>query len=129
MQSSALKTQYIFRLEDTSCSIELYTCFVTALTISSITVIETGRFSHDLMMPFLGGGEKVKIQSMCTTKTSDAEATVKQINGLEKAGWLEPTRTDILCDFIQSATALTALSLPILPGFIRTLCGSNSKAD
>ncbi len=34
----------------------------------------------------VGGGEKVKIQSMCTTKTSDAEATVKQINGLEKAG-------------------------------------------
>lgn len=35
---------------------------------------------------YIGGGEKVKIQSMCTVKTSDTEATVKQINELEKAG-------------------------------------------
>ncbi|MDE5667601.1 MAG: flavodoxin-dependent (E)-4-hydroxy-3-methylbut-2-enyl-diphosphate synthase, partial [Clostridia bacterium] len=34
----------------------------------------------------VGGGESVKIQSMCTTKTSDAEKTVSQISELEKAG-------------------------------------------
>ena len=34
----------------------------------------------------IGGGESVKIQSMCTTKTSDTEATVKQISELEAAG-------------------------------------------
>lgn len=34
----------------------------------------------------VGGGESVKIQSMCTTKTSDIEATAAQIGALEKAG-------------------------------------------
>lgn len=34
----------------------------------------------------VGGGERVKIQSMCTTKTSDVSATVKQIAELEDAG-------------------------------------------
>lgn len=34
----------------------------------------------------LGGGERIKIQSMTTTKTSDVEKTVAQINALEKAG-------------------------------------------
>ncbi len=34
----------------------------------------------------VGGGESVKIQSMCTTKTSSVDATVKQILELEKAG-------------------------------------------
>lgn len=34
----------------------------------------------------LGGGEKVKIQSMTTTKTADIEKTVAQILALEKAG-------------------------------------------
>ena len=34
----------------------------------------------------IGGGESVKIQSMTTTKTSDVEKTVAQINALEKAG-------------------------------------------
>ncbi len=34
----------------------------------------------------VGGGERVKIQSMCTTKTSDVEGTVKQIKSLEDAG-------------------------------------------
>ena len=34
----------------------------------------------------VGGGESVKIQSMCTTKTSDTEATVNQIIALEAAG-------------------------------------------
>lgn len=35
---------------------------------------------------WLGGGERVKIQSMTTTKTSDVEKTVAQILALEKAG-------------------------------------------
>ena len=34
----------------------------------------------------LGGGERVKIQSMTTTKTADTEKTVAQILALEKAG-------------------------------------------
>ncbi|MDE7453247.1 MAG: flavodoxin-dependent (E)-4-hydroxy-3-methylbut-2-enyl-diphosphate synthase [Clostridia bacterium] len=34
----------------------------------------------------LGGGETVRIQSMCTTKTADVEGTVEQIRRLEKAG-------------------------------------------
>ena len=34
----------------------------------------------------VGGGESVKIQSMCTTKTSDITATCAQISELEKAG-------------------------------------------
>lgn len=34
----------------------------------------------------VGGGEQVKIQSMCTTKTSDVEKTVAQISDLEDAG-------------------------------------------
>ncbi len=34
----------------------------------------------------LGGGERVKIQSMTTTKTADVEKTVAQILALEKAG-------------------------------------------
>ena len=34
----------------------------------------------------VGGGESVKVQSMCTTKTSDTENTVKQITALENAG-------------------------------------------
>ena len=34
---------------------------------------------------FVGGGESVKIQSMCTSKTSDIDATVKQIISLPQA--------------------------------------------
>ncbi|MDE6504567.1 MAG: flavodoxin-dependent (E)-4-hydroxy-3-methylbut-2-enyl-diphosphate synthase [Clostridia bacterium] len=34
----------------------------------------------------VGGGESVKVQSMCTFKTSDVEKTVKQINLLKDAG-------------------------------------------
>ena len=34
----------------------------------------------------VGGGESVKIQSMCTVKTSDTEAAIRQISRLEKAG-------------------------------------------
>ena len=34
----------------------------------------------------IGGGESVKIQSMCTTKTSNVESIVSQISALENAG-------------------------------------------
>lgn len=34
----------------------------------------------------IGGGSRIKIQSMCTTKTSDVENTVKQIKELENVG-------------------------------------------
>ena len=34
----------------------------------------------------IGGGESVKIQSMCTTKTSEIDLTVKQISELEAVG-------------------------------------------
>lgn len=35
---------------------------------------------------FVGGGESVKIQSMCTSKTSVIDATVKQIISLQDVG-------------------------------------------
>ncbi|MDE6104804.1 MAG: flavodoxin-dependent (E)-4-hydroxy-3-methylbut-2-enyl-diphosphate synthase, partial [Clostridia bacterium] len=35
---------------------------------------------------YLGGGESVKIQSMCSCKTSDTEKVLKQISALEVAG-------------------------------------------
>ena len=34
----------------------------------------------------IGGGSSIKIQSMCTVKTSDVEKTAEQINALERAG-------------------------------------------
>ena len=41
----------------------------------------------------IGGGNPILIQSMCNTKTEDAEATVSQILALEEAG----------CDIIRVA--------------------------
>ena len=35
---------------------------------------------------FIGGGESIKIQSMCTTKTADVDSTVAQITSLEQVG-------------------------------------------
>lgn len=43
----------------------------------------------------IGGGERIKIQSMTTTKTSDVEKTVAQIAALEKVG----------CDIVRVAIA------------------------
>lgn len=34
----------------------------------------------------IGGGERIKIQSMCTTRTANVQSTVAQINSLEKVG-------------------------------------------
>lgn len=45
----------------------------------------------------VGGGESVKIQSMCTVKTSDTEAAVRQISRLEEAG-CEIIRVSVLDD-------------------------------
>src|SRR3989338_1915083 len=35
---------------------------------------------------FIGGGAPISIQSMTTTETTDAQATIEQINGLEEVG-------------------------------------------
>ncbi|MCH5146913.1 MAG: flavodoxin-dependent (E)-4-hydroxy-3-methylbut-2-enyl-diphosphate synthase [Clostridiales bacterium] len=51
----------------------------------------------------IGGGESVKIQSMCTTKTSDISATCAQISRLEKAG-CEIIRVSVLDE--DDATAI-----------------------
>ena len=51
----------------------------------------------------IGGGESVKIQSMCTTKTSDIPATCAQISRLEKAG-CEIIRVSVLDE--DDATAI-----------------------
>ena len=44
---------------------------------------------------FVGGGERVKIQSMTTTKTADVEKTLAQITALENAG----------CEIVRVAVA------------------------
>lgn len=54
----------------------------------------------------LGGNNKVYIQSMCTTKTKDVAATVKQIKALEKAG-CEIIRVAILD--MEDAKAIKAI--------------------
>ncbi|MBQ7770036.1 MAG: flavodoxin-dependent (E)-4-hydroxy-3-methylbut-2-enyl-diphosphate synthase [Clostridia bacterium] len=51
----------------------------------------------------IGGGERVKIQSMTTTKTSDVEKTVAQIAALEKAG----------CEIVRVAVSDEADTLAI----------------
>ena len=60
-------------------------------------MLELTHFRVNLIMTYLtkkicvggvkiGGGESVRIQSMCTTKTCDVENTVNQISALESAG-------------------------------------------
>ena len=51
----------------------------------------------------LGGGEKIRIQSMTTTKTADVEKTVAQILALEKAG----------CEIVRVAVADEADALAV----------------
>ena len=46
---------------------------------------------------FIGGGHSVKVQSMCTTKTSDVVGTVAQILALEEAG-CDIVRVSVLDD-------------------------------
>ncbi|MGN1104578.1 MAG: flavodoxin-dependent (E)-4-hydroxy-3-methylbut-2-enyl-diphosphate synthase [Candidatus Coproplasma sp.] len=61
---------------------------------------------------WIGGGESVKIQSMCTTKTSDTQATLSQIDRLYKAG-CEIIRVSVLDE--QDALAIKEIkkSCPI----------------
>ncbi|MBR2442631.1 MAG: flavodoxin-dependent (E)-4-hydroxy-3-methylbut-2-enyl-diphosphate synthase [Clostridia bacterium] len=51
----------------------------------------------------LGGGERVKIQSMTTTKTADIEKTAAQISALEQAG----------CEIVRAAVADEADALAV----------------
>lgn len=54
----------------------------------------------------VGGGESVKIQSMCTTKTADVDATVNQISALENAG-CEIIRVSVLDE--EDAKAISSI--------------------
>jgi (E)-4-hydroxy-3-methylbut-2-enyl-diphosphate synthase len=54
----------------------------------------------------VGGGERVKIQSMCTTKTEDVDATVSQIESLQDAG-CDIIRVSILDE--QDAEAIKSI--------------------
>lgn len=54
----------------------------------------------------VGGGERVRIQSMCTTKTSDVEVTARQILSLAENG-CEIIRVSVLDE--QDAAAIKAL--------------------
>lgn len=63
----------------------------------------------------VGGGESVKIQSMCTIKTSDVQATVSQICGLQNAG-CEIIRVSVLDE--EDARAIkrikNAIKIPLV---------------
>ncbi|MDE6867876.1 MAG: flavodoxin-dependent (E)-4-hydroxy-3-methylbut-2-enyl-diphosphate synthase [Clostridia bacterium] len=63
----------------------------------------------------LGGGEPVRIQSMCTTKTSDVESTVEQIARLEKAG-CEIIRVSVLDEEDAKAvkTVKNSIKIPLV---------------
>lgn len=63
----------------------------------------------------VGGGESVKIQSMCTTKTSDVEATVNQITALENAG-CEIIRVSVLDepDALAIGKIKSAIKIPLV---------------
>jgi (E)-4-hydroxy-3-methylbut-2-enyl-diphosphate synthase len=52
----------------------------------------------------IGGGHPVAVQSMCATRTSDVEATVRQIHDLERAG------ADIVRVAVDSARDVAALA-------------------
>lgn len=60
----------------------------------------------------IGGGERVKIQSMCTTKTSDTAATLAQIAALKDAG-CDIVRVSVLDE--EDAAAIGALKKGGLP--------------
>lgn len=58
----------------------------------------------------IGGSNEVIIQSMCTTKTHDVEATVAQINRLEEAG-CQVVR--VACPDMRAAEAIPAIKKQI----------------
>ncbi len=63
----------------------------------------------------VGGGESVKIQSMCTVKTSDTEAAVRQISRLEEAG-CEIIRVSVLddADALAIKTIKDKINIPLV---------------
>ncbi len=63
----------------------------------------------------LGGGERVKIQSMTTTKTADIEKTVTQIRALEKSG-CEIVRVAVSdeADALAIKQVVSKISLPLV---------------
>ena len=65
----------------------------------------------------IGGGERIKIQSMTTTKTSDVEKTVAQIHALEQAG----------CDIVRVAILDETDALAVR--FVREKIGIPLVAD
>lgn len=64
---------------------------------------------------FVGGGESVKIQSMCTVKTSETEKTIAQIRGLEQAG-CEIIRVSVLDedDALSIGKIRAGIKIPIV---------------
>lgn len=58
----------------------------------------------------IGGGERVKIQSMCTTKTEDVASTVSQVLSLESAG-CDIIRVSVLDE--RDARAIKAIKCQI----------------
>src|SRR5437773_10342470 len=65
----------------------------------------------------IGSGHAVAVQSMCATRTSDVEATVRQILELERAG------ADIVRIAVDSARDVAALPA------IRARTGANLSVD
>ena len=64
---------------------------------------------------YVGGGESVKIQSMCTVKTSETEKTIAQIRGLEQAG-CEIIRVSVLDedDALSIGKIRAGIKIPIV---------------
>lgn len=62
----------------------------------------------------IGGGERVKIQSMCTVKTSDTDAVLAQIDALKNAG-CDIVRVSVLDDAdAEGIACLRAGGLPVV---------------
>ena len=62
----------------------------------------------------IGGASRVKIQSMCTTRTADTEATLKQIAALKDAG-CDIIRVSVLDEADAAAIAkLKCGGLPVV---------------
>lgn len=63
----------------------------------------------------IGGGERVKIQSMCTHKTSSTNEVINQIHGLEKAG-CDIIRVSVLDEEDAAAIKIIkdAINIPIV---------------
>ena len=64
---------------------------------------------------YVGGGESVKIQSMCTAKTSETKKTIAQIRGLEQAG-CEIIRVSVLDedDALSIGKIRAGIKIPIV---------------